>query len=307
MNQLQAMRVFVRVVELASFSAAARQLGMSAAGVTRSVMTLEAHLNLRLLNRSTRHLSLTEAGQLYMDGCRDIIGQLDDMEAGLVRSTRELNGTLRVSTSSTFAVSGLCDLLAAYRCAHPRVTFDVTSSETPSALIEGGFDVGFNDTPHLPDSTLISRRLRAFKQIVVASPRYLQRHGTPGAPADLTSHYLLTASCGTGKTWRFTVGGEVLRISAGSALQASNYATVHSAALADMGVAILPAPLVEKEVAKGHLLPILSQFEIADGQRQVSILYTGRNYLSARVRHFIDFVVEQYRPSHHYPGIFEAA
>jgi DNA-binding transcriptional LysR family regulator len=301
------MRVFMRVVELASFSAAARQLGMSAAAVTRSVMTLEAHLNLRLLNRSTRHLSLTDAGQLYMDGCREIIGQLDNMEASLVRSTRELNGTLRVSTSSTFAVSGLCNLLAAYRNAHPRVTFDVTTSETPSALIEGGFDVGFTDVPHMPDSALISRQLRPFKQIVVASPRYLQKHGTPAVPSELSSHYLLTASCGTSKAWRFTVDDEVLRIPAGSALQASNYATVHSAVLADMGIAILPTPLVEEEVAKGYLLPILGQYEIADGQRQVSILYTGRNYLSARVRHFIDFVVEQYRPAFHQPVMREAA
>ena len=105
MNQLQAMRVFTRVVDLASFSLAAKQLGMSAAAVTRSISMLEAHLNMRLLNRSTRRLSLTEAGQAYVEGCRTIIQQLDTIEEGLVRSTRDLSGTLRVAASTTYAAS----------------------------------------------------------------------------------------------------------------------------------------------------------------------------------------------------------
>ncbi|MBN3761751.1 LysR family transcriptional regulator [Burkholderia sp. Ac-20365] len=295
MNQIQAMRVFVRVVELASFSAAARQLGMSAAATTRSVMTLEAHLNLRLLNRSTRHVSLTDEGQLYLDGCREIIDQLDAMESSLVRSTRELNGTLRVSTSSSFAMTGLCSLLAAYRGFCPRVSFDITTNDEPVSLIEGGFDVGFSDDPNMPDSALISRQLKPVKQMVVASPRYLQKHGAPSSPRDLASHHLLTISNGPSKSWKFTDGSETYRIPAGSALQASSCATIRCAALADMGVAMLPTPLVEEDVAEGSLVPVLNQFEIADGMRQVSILYTSRNYLSARVRHFIDFSVNHYR------------
>lgn len=106
MNQLQAMRVFTRVVDLTSFSLAAKQLGMSAAAVTRSISMLEAHLNMRLLNRSTRRLSLTEAGQAYVDGCRTIIQQLDTIEESLVRSTRDLSGTLRVAASTTYAACG---------------------------------------------------------------------------------------------------------------------------------------------------------------------------------------------------------
>ncbi|MDR5755384.1 LysR family transcriptional regulator [Caballeronia sp. LZ035] len=307
MNQLQAMRVFMRVVELASFSAAARQLGMSGAAVSRSVMTLEAHLNLRLINRSTRHLSLTDAGQRYMEGCKEVIDRLDTMEASLVRSTRDLNGILRVSTPSTFAVSGLCSLLAAYRNAHPKVSFEVTTTDAAVSLIEGGFDVGFSDAPHMPDSTLVSRQLRSFKRIVVASPRYLQKHGTPATPAELSLHHLLTTTHSADKAWRFTVEGEVMRIPTSAALQASCHATVHSAALANMGIAILPAPLVEHDLARGHLLPILSQYEIVDGHRQVSILYTSRTYLSARVRHFIEFVVDQYRPAYPPPVMREAA
>ncbi len=140
------MRVFTRVVDLASFNLAARQLGMSAAAVTRSVGTLEAHLNMRLLNRTTRGLSLTDVGREYLDGCRTIIEKLDEMESNLLETTRDPQGTLRIATPMTFAAAGLGALLAAYRTLHPRVDFDVTNVRyAPIDLVGGGFDVCFSD------------------------------------------------------------------------------------------------------------------------------------------------------------------
>lgn len=295
MNQLQAMRVFTRVVDLTSFNLAARQLGMSAAAVTRSVSMLEAHLNMRLLNRSTRSISLTEAGASYVEGCRTIIEQLDNIESGLVRSTRELSGTLRVAASTTFSACGLGNLLAAYRASYPRIGFDVTTYDSSIEMIEGGFDVGFSDERNLPNSTLVSRQLTAFKELTVASPGYLAKHGTPVDPAALSNHHLLSASDSVARTWQFSDENGTYRVPTGNALHATSSATIRSAALADMGIALLPAPLVKDDLAKGYLLPILSQFEIAGGTRPVSILYTGRNYLAAKVRHFIDFSVSQYR------------
>lgn len=295
MNQLQAMRVFTRVVDLASFTLAAKQLGMSGAAVTRSVSMLEAHLNMRLLNRSTRCLSLTQAGTSYLEGCRAIIEQLDTMESTLVRSTRDLSGKLRVATSATFAVCGLGKLLAAYRSAYPRVGFDVTTYDSSIALIDGGFDVGFSDDRDMPNSTLVSRQLTAFREVVVASPAYLAKNGTPVNPAALARHHLLSSSDGVARTWQFSDQNGVYRVPAGNALHSTSSATIRSAALADMGIALLPAPLVRDDLAKGYLLPILGQFQIMGGTRQVSILYTGRTYLTATVRHFIDFSVSQYR------------
>jgi DNA-binding transcriptional LysR family regulator len=295
MNQLQAMRVFTRVVDLSSFGRAATQLGMSAAAVTRSVSMLEAHLNMRLLNRSTRRLSLTEAGQAYVEGCRAIIQQLDAIEESLVRSTRDLSGTLRIATSTTYAACGLSNLLAAYRASNPRIGFDVTTYDSPIELIEGGFDVGFSADRTLPNSTLVCRNLTAFREVAVASPGYLAQHGTPVNPPSLTHHHLLSTSDGAARTWEFSDQYGVYRVATGNALHATSSATIRSAALADMGIALLPAPLVRDDMAKGYLLPILSQYQIAGGTRQVSILYTGRNYLSAKVRHFIDFSVSQYR------------
>ncbi|HYS63598.1 MAG TPA: LysR family transcriptional regulator, partial [Paraburkholderia sp.] len=124
MNQLQAMRVFARVVDLGSFHLAAKQLGISAATATRSVRILEEHLNMRLLNRSTRSLSLTDAGRLYPDGCRAVIEKLDEVESDLVRTTRDPGGTLRIAAPTTFAADGLGAVTASYRAANPRVCFD---------------------------------------------------------------------------------------------------------------------------------------------------------------------------------------
>ncbi|WP_186144669.1 LysR family transcriptional regulator, partial [Burkholderia gladioli] len=162
-NQLQAMRVFTRVVELSSFNLAARQLGMSAAAVTRSVGMLEAHLNMRLLNRTTRSLSLTETGREYLDGCRSIIEKLDEMESNLVQVTRDPRGTLRIAASATSVAAGLGMLLSAYRDGHPRVRFDVTTFDTHVDMVEGSYDVCFCDDRRLVNATFVSRMLTSVR------------------------------------------------------------------------------------------------------------------------------------------------
>jgi DNA-binding transcriptional LysR family regulator len=295
MNQLQAMRVFTRVVDLASFNLAARQLGMSAAAVTRSVSMLEAHLNMRLLNRTTRSLSLTEIGKEYLEGCRMIIEKLDEMESNLVQATRDPRGTLRIAAPATFASSGLGTLLAAYRALHPRVDFDVTTFDNHIDMVEGGFDVCFSDDRRLTSSTLVSRRLTTIEEVTVASPAYLARNGTPRDPAALSRHALLTVSDGSSRTWEYSDANGVYRVSAGSALSATSSAMVRVAALNHMGVALLPLPLAQQDLVDGTLVPVLDQFEVNGGPRHVSILYSGRNYLSMKVRSFIDFAVSQYR------------
>ncbi|RFU48120.1 LysR family transcriptional regulator [Paraburkholderia sp. DHOC27] len=295
MNQLQAMRVFTRVVDLASFNLAARQLGMSAAAVTRSVSMLEAHLNMRLLNRTTRSLSLTEVGREYLNGCRTIIEKLDEMESNLVQTSRDPSGTLRIAAPMTFATSGLGTLLAAYRAMHPRVDFDITTFDTHIDMVEGGFDVCFSDERRLASSTLVSRTLTSIEEVTVASPAYLARHGTPREPAELSRHGLLTVSDGTSRSWEFADAKGVYRVGTGSALTATSSAMVRVAALNHMGIALLPLPFVSDDLQQGSLVAVLQPYEVNGGPRHVSILYSGRNYLSMKVRSFIDFAVSQYR------------
>jgi DNA-binding transcriptional LysR family regulator len=297
MNQLQAMRVFIRVVDLASFGLAAKQLGMSAAAVTRSISMLEAHLNIRLLNRSARSLAMTEEGHEYLAACKSIVDQLDEMESNLVRSSRELSGTLRIAASTAFANSGLTRLLATYRAANPRISFDITTCDAPIDMIEGRFHVGFITDRTMANSRLVSRQLLAFEEIAVASPAYLSRHGMPANPTALNAHSLLSASDSAARMWEFSDRHDTYRVPAGGALHASSSATIRAAALADMGIALLPVPLIEDDLTEGRLLPILGQYTVSGGPRSVSLIYTGRNSLSAKVRHFIDFAVSQYRPS----------
>ncbi|WP_175716258.1 LysR family transcriptional regulator [Burkholderia anthina] len=299
MNQLQAMRVFARVVDLASFSLAARQLGMSAAAVTRSVGMLEAHLNIRLLNRTTRSLSLTEAGKEYLDGCRTIIDKLDEMESNLVQATRDPRGTLRIASSMSFASAGLGALLAAYRALYPRVNFDVTTSGTHIDMVEGGYDVCFSDDRRLASSTLVSRALTTTTELVVASPVYLARNGTPRDPGELCEHSLLTVSDGSSRTWEFSDADGNYRVYVGGALTSTDSGMVRIAALNHMGIAQLPLPLVVRDIEQRTLVPVLEQYAFNGGPRSVSILYPGRNYLSMKVRSFIDFTVGQYRAQEH--------
>ncbi|WP_043287016.1 LysR family transcriptional regulator [Paraburkholderia oxyphila] len=294
MNQLQAMRVFTRVVDLSSFSLAGKQLGMSAAAVTRSVGMLEAHLNMRLLNRSTRSLSLTEAGRLYLDGCRAVIEKLDEVESELVRATRDPSGVLRIAAPSVFASGALTALLGAYRDVNPRVDFDVTAYDSHIDMIEGGFDVSFATDRQQVNASLVSRKLTSVKEIVVAAPGYLARKGVPRTPADLAQHDLLAVS-DSPRNWEFANAEGLQRVNANGPLTASGYATVRAAALTDMGIALLPLPLVADDIARGTLLPVLNTFDVNGGMQHVSIVYSGRNYLTMKVRSFIDFAVEQFR------------
>jgi DNA-binding transcriptional LysR family regulator len=295
MNQLQAMRVFTRVVDLGSFNLAAKQLGMSAAAVTRSVGMLEAHLNMRLLNRTTRSLSLTEIGKDYLDGCRTIIEKLDEMESNLVQATRDPSGTLRIAAPMTFVASGLGALLASYRSLHPRIDFDVTTYDTHIDIVEGGFDVCFSDDRRLASSTLVSRRLTSVEEVVVASPTYLSRHGAPRDPSALSGHSLLCVSDGSSRMWEFSDANGVYRVCTGRGVSATSSSMVRMAALNHIGIAMLAAPLVADDIARGTLVPLLEQFEVNGGPRQIAILYSGRSNLSRKIRSFIDFTVSQYR------------
>ena len=295
MNQLQAMRIFLRVVDQNSFHLAARQLGISAAAVTRSVSTLEAHLNARLLNRSTRSLSLTEVGRDYVEGCRAILSHVDTVESELMRTTHDPVGSLRIAAPTAFAVAGLSALLQAYRIKHPRVEFDLTPYDARIDLIEGGFDLAFSVDRQLGNSSLVSRQLSYVKEIIVAAPDYLARKGIPRTPNELARHDLLTVSDGSPRLWEFASGSTSVRITPHGTLSATSCTMVRAATLQGMGVAMLPAHLVAEDLERGALVSVLSNYQVNGGPQRLSLLYPSRSYLSTKARSFIDFVVSHYR------------
>ena len=295
MNQLQAMRIFLRVVDQNSFHLAARQLGISAAAVTRSVSTLEAHLNARLLNRSTRSLSLTEVGRDYVEGCRAILSHVDTVESELMRTTHDPVGSLRIAAPTAFAVAGLSALLQAYRIKHPRVEFDLTPYDARIDLIEGGFDLAFSVDRQLGNSSLVSRQLGYVKEVLVASSDYLARKGMPRTPNELARHDLLTLSDGSPRLWEFANGGTSVRVTPHGTLSATSATMVRAATLQGMGIALLPSHLIAEDLERGTLAPVLSHYQVNGGPQRLSLLYPSRSYLSTKARSFIDFVVAHYR------------
>jgi DNA-binding transcriptional LysR family regulator len=289
------MRVFTRVADLNSFHLAAKQLGMSTSAVTRSVGMLEAYLNMRLLNRTTRSLPLTEIGKNYLNGCREIIGTLEEMESNLMHSTRDPSGKLRIAAPMAFVASDLGALLASYRTLHPRIDFDVTTFDTHINMVEGGYDVCFSDDRRLTSATLVSRGLTSIDELVVASPVYLAQHGTPCDRSELSAHSLLAVSDGSPRRWEFADANGVYRVFTGHGVSTTANMMVRMTALNHIGIALLTAPFVSDDLARGTLVRVLEQFKVNGGPREISIVYSGRNNLSSKIRNFIEFTVRQYR------------
>ncbi len=295
MNQLQAMRVFLKVVELKNFGLAGEQMGISRPAVTRSIAMLEEHFNVRLLHRSTHNVSLTEAGEAYVDGVRAVLDKLDEVEAEVNRSVREPKGTLRIAAPTSFSMTDLAPLVARYRRRYPEVRLEVALIDAHVDIVEGRYDVCFVADHKAASATMVSRALAPIKPVLVASPGYLRRAGTPADPASLRDHDLL-AHVDTGRQaleLRTPSGPE--RIEFEPALAASSSVLVREAALADMGIAVIPESLVSDDIQHGRLNVVLPNCEVEGPQRQMAILYSGRRHLSAKVRTFIEFAVEYFR------------
>lgn len=297
MNQLQAIRVFVSVAEHGSFGRAAASLNMSNAVVTRYVALLEAHLNMRLLNRNTRCVSLTEAGLAYAQGCRQVLEDLERIESGIAHSVNVPSGALRLVTLASFALNGLTPLLQQYRQVCPDVRLHVTLLHRPVDLIEEGFDVGIVAPGQVSGGTLIRRPLATIAPVAVASPDYLARHGTPGHPAQLTAHTFLSPSSDIhGTDWHFTGAqgaSEYVRLEPAYAV--NNAAMLRQAALAGMGITILPVSHVRADLEQGALVPLLQDYTIRDADKELSLVYPGRRHVPAKTRSFVDFTVDWFR------------
>jgi DNA-binding transcriptional LysR family regulator len=307
MNQITAMRVFCRVVDLGSFTLAATQLGMSPAAVTRHVSVLEAHVNVKLINRSTRRLRLTEAGCEYREACRTILENLDAVESSLARSTRKAHGMLRIGSANAFASLYLCELLAAYRRTQNAVEFDIRTFDVSFDLVEEGFDVCFDHHPQVR-STLICRPLISSEEVLVASPAYVRERGAPDSPASLRDHDLLSLTDGVSKTRGGSGGAVSSHAECGrTVLSTSSPAVVRVAALNGMGIAQLPTALIREDIEQGTLVRLLEAFPTGDTDRFHSLIYQGRSHLTAKVRTFVDFTVTFFRIEGRAPSFRVAA
>jgi DNA-binding transcriptional LysR family regulator len=288
-DALTGIRVFCRVVELKSFAGAARQLNLSPAMVTKHVTQLEERLGTRLLNRSSRHLSLTESGAEYHAKTLPLIEELDEVETSVRDATSSPRGMLRITAPVWFANSGFTGLLARYQQKYPQVRLDLELSGRVVNLVEEGFDLALR-VARYPGDHWIARPLGMVKFLFVAAPDYLRRAGTPRTLVELAAHPMLFYPLAPLRD--VTVDGPhgEESVTVTSNFQSANESLLHLAALQGMGYALLPDRLVSGDVASGRLVVLLPDYP----ERRIPLLgiYPNRKYLSSKVRSFLDFMSE---------------
>lgn len=305
MDRLQAMRVFQRVADDGGFAVAARALSMSPAGVTRMVAALEEHLGVRLLQRTTRKLSLTDAGDAYLLRVRSILAEVEDAEAAAAQNTRELQGTLHVLATPVLASYYLSPRIAAWHALHPKVLLDLAIDPFPVPRIEE-FDITFVVVDEDFDADIVARPLATTDWIACASPDYLKRMGTPATPEALAGHTYLKFqwpqnSGHYGRNARLLplAGGEPVAVEVKPALQTTSFDVLLRAALDGAGITFLSRLLAAPHLARGTLVHVLPQWIF--GRFTIYAALPTRKFMPARTRVFLDFLA-QYAPQPARPG-----
>ena len=294
MDRFAAINAFTRVVETGSFARAADRLGVSVSSVSRHVTELEAHLGARLLNRTTRSLSLTEAGRAFHERSVQLLTDLEEAEASASAGAVVPRGTLRLTCGVSFGTLYLAPAIADFTARYPDMCFDVELSDRTVDLVDEGFDVAVRIGP-VGGQNLVARRVGSTQLVCCASPDYLARHGEPRTPADLAQHQCLIYEYAPQRDlWPFVdAAGHASGVRIGGTLHANNGAFLATLALAGRGVTYEPDFIVGPDVRAGRLVPILRRF--APAASSIHVVYPSRRHLSAKVRAFAEFVIERFR------------
>lgn len=294
MDTLQNMRVFVRVVESGSFTAAAQHLNTTTAYASRAVSDLEAHLQTRLLNRTTRRIALTEAGERYLRRCQQILAYVSEAEAEASDAHAHPSGKLRIHAVASFGGHYIVPAVGRYQQRHPDVSVDLTLSQRIPDLLDEGYDVALVLGYHLPDSGLVSQRLGSAFSIACASPAYLEKHGVPKTPADLRAHTCLRmAPPGTAlDKWNFDGPDGIESFMLPPARFQVNGAEAMAIAVREgMGISVLPTHTAIRWLKSGDLLWIMPEY--TSQPINIYALYSSREYLDAKIRTWVDFLREE--------------
>ena len=293
MDRLGAMQAFVRVVEAGSFVRAADRLGLSTSSLSRLVADLEQHLGARLLNRTTRRLSLTESGQAYYERCVTLLADLAEAEAVAGQSAAQARGTVRLTCSYSMAEQRVAPAIASFVRAHPAVRFELVVSDRIVDLVEEGFDLAVR-IGAAGSENLVARKLGETRLLACASAGYLKAHGAPRAPEDLERHNCLTYEYVAPRNlWRFRdAAGSERAVRVSGNLHSNNGDLLAEAAAQGAGVVFEPAFIVGPEVRAGRLVALLQDFVAPP--MPIYAVYPSRKHLSAKVRLFVDFLVERY-------------
>ena len=293
MDTLTSMKVFAAVVDCGSFAAAADKLEISRAMASKYISQLEAHLGTRLLQRTTRRLTLTETGSVYHERCAQILADVTEAEEGAAHLTEAPRGTLRLTLPVSFSLLHMGPLVAQYLKRYPDVRVDVLLADRAVDLIEEGFDLAVR-IGVLAQSELIAKRLGSDRIVISGAPDYLERHGVPKTPAELSQHNCVTYSyASTGDEWRMTApDGSQHTVKVSGSLRASNGDMAKLAALEGVGLIRQPMFLVGDDIRAGRLVEVLADYHSAE--LGIYAVYPSRKHLSAKVRAFVDLLTETF-------------
>jgi len=292
MDRFTALRVFRAVVASGSFAAAARDLRLSNAAVSKNISELEAHLGTRLLNRTTRSMSLTEAGTIYHERIGRVLDDLEEADTDLGPMQQVPKGLLRVSAPMTLTLVSLSAAMPKFLSRYPELNVNLQMDDRRVNIIEEGFDVAIRGSDNLEDSSLIARKLMALPHVVCGAPSYFNRSGIPGSPEALKDHNCIQFTLsGHASEWEFRQGTRMVRVPIDGQYKVTSSLAVRDALLAGFGLSLIPWLYVREDIKQGRLHTVLNDWSMIEAS--IYAVYPSRRYLVAKVRVFLDFLVEE--------------
>ena len=299
MDTLTGMRLFTRVADTGSFSAAGRVIGLAPSSVSRQISALENNLGTQLFNRTTRKLHLTEAGEIYSHHVERILSDIDEANSAVSLLQEEPRGTLRVNIPVVLGRQYIATTLPEFLQKHPDLSVELQVTNHFVDLIEEGADLAIR-VGGLTNTTFIARKLASIRRLLVASPQYLERAGVPAVPQDLSSHNCLQVRVSPGeRLWRFESkeNGEKTDVHVRGNMRSNNSDTINTAMLNGGGIALLPSWVVGRDVQRGDAVEIMSQYvaNVQDMDSAVYAVYPHTRNVSAKVRAYIDFIAEKFK------------
>ncbi len=293
MDRFAEMQAFVEVVRTGAFVKAAESLKVSKTAVSRQVGDLEKRLGARLLNRTTRKLSLTEEGRRFHEHAQTVLTELEAAEADVMARAREATGRLRITAPLSFGILHLAPLWAKFRALHPQTTLDLTLGDRVVDLVEEGYDLAIR-IARLTDSTLVSRQLASTRMVLCAAPAYLAKHGTPRHPEELAEHTTLSYSYwSSGDEWHFVGPNGPASARVRPWMHTNNGDSCRAAALAGGGIVLQPSFLIGEDLRRKTLIEVMPEFRATDVG--IYAVYPSRRYLLPRVRAMVDFLTDRFR------------
>ena len=297
MDEMLTNRAFLQVIDSGSFSSAAAEIGVSVATVARQVNSLEARLGVQLLHRTTRTLSLTEAGKLYRDRIREVLRTYDTVKRDIASFQKDVKGLLRVHLRHSVGNQVIVPALPAFLEKHQNIKLDVTLTDTREDLVAHGVDVAVW-LGSLEDSSLIARRLSPGRRLVCCSPSYMAKRGLPAQPTDLAQHNcIIYRAKSYDSSWRFAKDGKTASVAVSGNLESESSAVLMTSALNGLGFVMLQETMVRSAIQAGELINVFPDYQVSSTDADIALyaVYPGSKQTSPKNRAFIDFLVRLFK------------